>query len=54
MYNNISINISNDSVHHNRVMDLYVKTIAQKAAMAYYGWSAEDFIKIFGRNYCDV
>ena len=40
-----------DSVHKNAKMDKAVKRIAQVKAMRYYGWSTEEFIEIFGRNY---
>lgn len=40
-----------ESVHRNANIDRAVKEIAQKKAMRYYGWSTEEFIEIFGRNY---
>lgn len=40
-----------NSVHQNAKIDRAVKEVAQKKAMEYYGWSKEDFIKKFGRNY---
>lgn len=46
-------NLSDYGVHgkHGRELDLKIKRDVQIEAMAYYGWSIEDFIKIFGRNY---
>lgn len=44
-------NMSNKGVHFNIEFDLQLKLIAQRTAMQYYGWSKEDFIKNFGRNY---
>ena len=44
-------NMSNAGVHFDREFDLELKRLGQKAAMDYYGWSIEDFIKIFGNNY---
>ena len=32
-------------------LDKQIKRNAQEAAMAKYGWSTEEFIKRFGRNY---
>lgn len=40
-----------DSVHKNANIDRALKKIAQKKAMRYYGWSTEQFIEIFGKNY---
>jgi len=39
------------AVHRNYAMNLDIKERAQKAAMEYYGWTVEDFRKIFGKNY---
>ena len=44
-------NMSNAGVHFNREFDLELKRLGQKAAMDYYGWNVEDFIRIFGKNY---
>lgn len=44
-------NLSNKGVHFNKDFDLYLTRIAQTTAMQYYGWSTEEFIKIFGKNY---
>ena len=38
-------------VHHNIDNNNKLKAKAQEIAMAHYGWSVEDFIKIFGKNY---
>ncbi len=40
-----------NSVHQNADINRALKAEAQKIAMAHYGWSVEDFIKIFGKNY---
>lgn len=44
-------NMSNAGVHFNREFDLELKRIGQETAMRYYGWTTEEFIKIFGKNY---
>ena len=44
-------NMSNRGVHFNREFDLYLKRIAEKAWMEYYGKTVEDFIKEYGVNY---
>jgi hypothetical protein len=44
-------NMSNRGVHFNRDFDLELKRIGQQAAMDYYGWTIEEFIKIFGKSY---
>ena len=46
-------NMSNFGVHFNREFDLQLKRIGQQAAMDYYDWSKEKFIKEFGRNYLE-
>ena len=38
-------------VHFNRRSEKWLKAEGQKEAMRYYGWSVEEFIEIFGRNY---
>lgn len=42
-------NMSNNSVHFNREMDITVKKIAQRKFEEIHGH--EEFIKIFGKNY---
>jgi hypothetical protein len=42
-----------NGVHHNRQNRLALQSRAQKKAMKKYGWSVEDFIKIFGKNYIE-
>ena len=44
-------NLSKQGIHQNKELDNQVKAMAQEKAMEYYGWSVEDFIKIFRRNY---
>lgn len=43
-----------DGVHNNREKELELKRRAQQAAMDFYGWSVEDFIREFGKNYLEV
>lgn len=40
-----------NGVHYNAANMLKLKQIVQKKAMKHYGWSVEDFIRIFGKNY---
>ena len=42
-----------DSVHQNANTALHLKRMAQRAAMEKYGWSKEDFIREFGKNYLE-
>lgn len=42
-----------DALHQNRAVMLKAKQKGQQAAMERYGWSVEDFIREFGRNYLD-
>ena len=42
-----------NSVHVNAKVDRAIKRIAQKKAMKYYGWTVEEFIQIFGKNYIE-
>lgn len=44
-------NMSNKGVHFNKDFDLSLKQMAQKKAMEHYGWSVDEFRKIFSRNY---
>ena len=44
-------NAGPDGVHYNRVLNFELKQIGQRAAMKYYNWTVEDFIREFGRNY---
>lgn len=39
------------SVHVDPKTDLALKKYAQQKAMKHYGWTVEDFIRIFGKNY---
>ena len=39
------------SVHRNRDTDLLLKRSGQERAQDYYGWTTEEFISVFGRNY---
>lgn len=38
-------------VHHNAAAMRALKAVAQRRAMAAYGWSTDDFIREFGKNY---
>ena len=40
-----------NGVHHNAELNNQLKAKVQEKAMKHYGWSTEEFIKIFGRNY---
>ena len=40
-----------NGVHQNKENRLKLQRIAQKRAMKKYGWTTEEFIKIFGKNY---
>lgn len=40
-----------NGVHKKGWVDRAVKKIAQQKAMEHYGWSTEEFIKIFRKNY---
>lgn len=46
-------NMSNQGVHFNKDFDLQLKEIGQRAAMEYYGWTVDDFRKIFSKNYLE-
>lgn len=45
-------NMSNESVHQDRELDLHLKRLAQEHYEARYG-AREKFISEFGRNYLD-
>ena len=40
-----------NSVHNNARVNKALKAVVQKRAMKHYGWSVEDFIDKFGKNY---
>lgn len=40
-----------NSVHRNAEISDKLKQIAQQEAMKHYGWTVEQFIEIFGKNY---
>jgi hypothetical protein len=40
-----------DGVHHNKENRLRLQRTAQEKAMQHYGWSVDDFRRIFGKNY---
>lgn len=39
------------AVHDNQDTMDYIHRYAQEAAMKYYGWDKDDFIRLFGKNY---
>lgn len=39
------------SVHRNAQVDKALKAKAQEKAMEHYGWTIDEFRKIFGKNY---
>ena len=43
-----------NGVHANRELDLRLKQEAQRCAMKEYGWTTEEFVEIFGKNYLEV
>jgi hypothetical protein len=45
-------NGSNEAVHMNRTLDLYLKEIAQRHFEERFG-DREEFIRVFGKNYLD-
>lgn len=42
-----------NSVHQNTEIDNALKARVQQIAMKHYGWSIDDFRKIFGKNYTE-
>lgn len=44
-------NLSNAGIHFDRDFELEVKRMTQEKAMQFYGWSEQEFIKIFGKSY---
>lgn len=40
-----------NSVHKNAKVDRALKKLVQKKAMQRHGWTTEEFIAIFGKNY---
>ena len=46
-------NMGDYGVHgkYGKPLDGKIKREAQQKAMEHYGWSVDDFIRIFGRNY---
>lgn len=40
-------------VHHNAERMQRLKARSQMKAMVHYGWSVEDFVGMFGKNYLD-
>ena len=53
IHNNKCHIFGENSVHKNAKVDQTVKKIAQKRAMEYYGWTTEEFIEKFRKNYID-
>ena len=44
-------NMSNEGVHFNHELDMYLKQICQARWMEFYNKTTEQFIKRYGRNY---
>lgn len=42
-----------NAVHANHKVDIQLKEYAQRKAMKHYGWTTEEFIEIFGKNYTE-
>lgn len=42
-----------NGVHHNKTHREMLQCFAQRRAMAYYGWTEDDFKALFGKNYLD-
>ena len=42
-------NALDTAIYHNREI---LRKLVQKIAMEHFGWTKEDFIRIFGRNFC--
>jgi hypothetical protein len=42
-----------NGVHKHYELNRIVRKKAQKIAMQYYGWTVEEFIKLFGKNYLE-
>lgn len=40
-----------NGVHQNKKRRLLLQRVVQKRAMQHYGWTTEEFIRIFGKNY---
>ncbi len=40
-----------NGVHHNSNTRMFLQKEAQRKAMQHYGWTEDDFRKIFGKNY---
>ena len=40
-----------NGVHHNKAVREKLQRTVQEIAMNHYGWTTEEFIKIFGKNY---
>ena len=51
VYLTANLHTGSAGVHFNKNFDTSLKQHAQRKAMKHYGWSREEFIKIFGRNY---
>ncbi len=44
-------NMEKYSVHMDAELDRRIKAEVQQIAMDHYGWTVEDFIRMFGKNY---
>ncbi len=44
-------NMEKYSIHMDAELDRRIKAEVQQIAMDHYGWTVEDFIRMFGKNY---
>ena len=51
LHHNMCHIFGENSVHGNARVNRKVQAFVQKIAMDHYGWSIEDFIREFGKNY---
>jgi hypothetical protein len=51
IHNNKCHIFGENAVHKNARINRKLQAYVQKKAMEYYGWSQEDFIKLFYKNY---
>lgn len=45
-------NLEKYGIHNDAALNRRIKAEVQAIAMEYYDWTTEDFIRIFGKNYC--
>lgn len=44
-------NMASYGVHFNRPFEAYLQMVSQSMAMAHYGWTLDDWMKLIGKNY---